>query len=245
MKRTSVVFAAVAAMTVFSAAEAGPSEALAFAIGQCSSQPDDKSRLLCYDMVAAQLRAGQQVAAQPFVQLPQSSSPAQAPVAQAPSAQAPAASPMQTAALPAAPQSAPAPAPVYAPAVAPTPQQSGGTWYDPTSWFGKDNPELSSDKPADFGAENIRTQTANAAPDQPRPLDEMQSGVVKVEYLANGRFVVTLANGQVWRQLDGDTGQARFKTKGGDVVTISRGLLGSYNLVVAGRAMLFKVHRLK
>lgn len=243
MTRTGVVFSAAALAAVCAAANAGPGEAMAFAIGQCSSQPDDKARLLCYDMIAAQLKSGQfasGAAAQPFVQLPPAPSSAQPPtIARAPAPPS-AAAPAPMAQLPAYTPSAPAPQ------SAPPAPQSSSSWYDPTSWFGKNNPQRESDKPADFGAETIRNQQVAANdPAQPKALDEMRANVSKVEFSPTGRFIVTLENGQVWRQLDADTGQARFNKKGGDAVTISRGLLGSYNLVVEGRAMLFKVKRLK
>lgn len=209
------------------AAQAGPSEAMAFAIGQCSSQPDERARLACYDQIAAQLKAGSFVAAAPQVAPQNPASPP--PFVQLPTPGA---------------AVAPAPAPVAQPpaAVAQAPRQESGSWYDPTSWFGKDEPQATSNKPADFGAEHLpQTRTASAEPER---LNEMRANVRAVAYNPNGKFTVTLDNGQVWRQLDADTGSARFK-KTGDVVIISRGVLGSYNLVVDGRNSLFKVKRLK
>jgi hypothetical protein len=240
MNMKSVIVSAVAFVAVSAAAQAGPSEALAFAIGQCSSQPDEKARLACYDRIAEQLKTGTFLATQapessasppPFVQLPTPGSSAQPPAAVA---QAPA--PV-------------APAPVAVPAQmaqSPAPKQDSGTWYDPTSWFGKDNPRATSDKPADFGSETMpQTTSAAGEPAEPAPLDEIRATVTAATYTRDGHFTVTLGNGQVWQQIEGDTGVARFKNKGGDVVTISRGVLGSYNLVVEGHNLLFKVRRLR
>ncbi len=59
-----------------------------------------------------------------------------------------------------------------------------------------------------------------------------------------GIFTVTLANGQVWRQVTGDTTYAHWKQAASSyVVTIKRGVLGSYNLRVKDGPGLFKVER--
>jgi hypothetical protein len=57
---------------------------------------------------------------------------------------------------------------------------------------------------------------------------------------------VFLANGQVWRQLQGDADRARFRTNPKDnTVTISRGAFGSYSLTLNGSDKVFKVTRVK
>jgi hypothetical protein len=59
---------------------------------------------------------------------------------------------------------------------------------------------------------------------------------------SNGIFTVTLDNGQVWRQLSGDTSFARWnKPASSYSVTISPGLLGSHNMRVPGTGHSFKV----
>lgn len=239
MNTKSVILSAVVLVAASAAAQAGPSEAMAFAIGQCSSQPDERARLACYDQIAAQLKSGALIAA-PVAAQPASPPP----VAQVPPPAVP--PPVAQAVAPAPPPPAPvAQAPAPAP-VAQAPQSQGGTWYDPTSWFGKDKPQKTSTNPSDFGAEALPQQrTASTEPAQPARLDELRANVTAIAYNLNGRFTVTLANGQVWKQLDGDSGKARFKEKGGEVVTISRGVLGSYNLVVEGRSALFKVKRIQ
>ena len=61
-----------------------------------------------------------------------------------------------------------------------------------------------------------------------------------------GWFTVTLRNGQVWRQVNGDTTYARWKKPAGTYqVRLSKGFLGSYNLQVRGEPGLFKVHRIQ
>jgi hypothetical protein len=50
-----------------------------------------------------------------------------------------------------------------------------------------------------------------------------------------GWFTVTLDNGQVWKQVNGDTTYAHWKKPaGGYQVRVSKGFLGSYNLQVKG-----------
>jgi hypothetical protein len=57
-------------------------------------------------------------------------------------------------------------------------------------------------------------------------------------------FTVTLANGQTWRQVSGDTHTAHWvKPAGLYVVTIKRGLFSSYDLQVDGTPEVYKVDR--
>lgn len=59
-----------------------------------------------------------------------------------------------------------------------------------------------------------------------------------------GIFTVTLANGQVWRQLSGDTDLAHWtKPAGSYAAQIVRGALGSFNLKVKGGSQTFKVEQ--
>jgi hypothetical protein len=59
-------------------------------------------------------------------------------------------------------------------------------------------------------------------------------------------FTVTLANGQVWKQIDGDTTYAHWKKPAGNyLVHVSHGFMGSFNLQVQGEPGLFKVHRIQ
>lgn len=127
-----------------------------------------------------------------------------------------------TAARPAAPPSIqPAPAPVAA--VAPPP--SAATKVDA------------------FGAETIRKPDTPEA--RAQEVDEIKAKVATVNFSPSNRFTVTLDNGQVWRQIEADTSQARFHKGAGDKVEISRGMLGSYNLVIEGVNMLYKVRRVR
>jgi hypothetical protein len=141
------------------------------------------------------------------------------PAAPAPVAVAPAVAPVAPAPVAAAPVApapvAAAPVPAAAPAAAPE---------------------------AQFGAEALKKET-RAATGQPEPLDEIHGVIAKLAFSPIGRAIVTLDNGQVWRQVEGDTDH--FKGKQGETATVARALLGSYNLTVEGRNQMIKVQRVR
>jgi hypothetical protein len=59
-------------------------------------------------------------------------------------------------------------------------------------------------------------------------------------------FTVSLSNGQVWRQLSGDTTYAHWnKPAASYTVTISHGAFGSFKLQVKDIPAVFKVERVK
>jgi hypothetical protein len=59
---------------------------------------------------------------------------------------------------------------------------------------------------------------------------------------AQGIFTVTLENGQIWRQVAGDTAFAKFAPPAAHyVATIRKGFFGSYNMTVPGVPGLFRV----
>lgn len=73
-----------------------------------------------------------------------------------------------------------------------------------------------------------------AAGARPAELNALQAQVSQLTTTRDGMLVLTLNNGQVWRQLI--TGEDLL-LKAGDTVTISKGWLGSYTLTVpSGRA---------
>jgi hypothetical protein len=120
-----------------------------------------------------------------------------------------------------------------------------------TSGVATERPVLSAAPPLAYAAPPIATvppATGLGSERLPRAksarrASEMVAGVAGISYDARGRFTVTLDNGQVWRQLEGDTGvlqAARIST-----VRISRGALGSYDLNVEGRNATYRVLRLR
>ena len=81
-----------------------------------------------------------------------------------------------------------------------------------------------------------------AAERLPRQLDSITANIEFVSRTADGRDVFTLDDHEVWAQLvPGDD----FYAKPGDVVKISRAMLGSYWLVVKSRRGGCKVTRLR
>ncbi len=92
-----------------------------------------------------------------------------------------------------------------------------------------------------FGAE--RLPQAQAAR---RAVEEITSPITDLTYSITGKFTVTLANGQVWRQLSGDTSYAHWnKPPGNYLVTIRHGAFRSFNLQVKDIPTLFKVERVR
>jgi hypothetical protein len=120
-------------------------------------------------------------------------------------------------------------------------------WYDPFHVFGTSPSQQV--RPEQFGAENLAPpppppgQPA-AAPAEPLALDNITAGVSDYSFNPFGKFVVFLDNGQIWRQLDGDGGKAHFKP-GKNAITISRGILDTYDLTVNDGVATFKVKRVK
>jgi hypothetical protein len=63
---------------------------------------------------------------------------------------------------------------------------------------------------------------------------------------STGAFTVSLSNGEVWRQLDGDPHIVHWKDRAsGYQVSIAPGALGSYDMRVAGDNHVYKVKRLR
>ena len=93
-------------------------------------------------------------------------------------------------------------------------------------------------KPEDFG---------KSAPEpDPAEVTQVSSDVLEFAKTARGKAVFILENGQVWRQIDGDTTDVYAPAPGTRMkVVIEVGFLNSYNLTVVGRKGLIKVARLK
>ncbi len=85
-----------------------------------------------------------------------------------------------------------------------------------------------------------------AAPDIGATANQVTSRMASYQFDRFGVFTATLANGQVWRQLSGDTDRAHW-SKPADhyTVRITHGFLGSYNFRVGDNPGMFKVQRLR
>lgn len=89
---------------------------------------------------------------------------------------------------------------------------------------------------------------AQAAPPVPAITATARYPARMVSYTFNslGYFTVTLANGEVWKQISGDTTFAHWKKKPENYLArVSHGWLGSRNLEVQGEPGLFRVQRLR
>jgi hypothetical protein len=129
----------------------------------------------------------------------------------------------------------------------PPAKNEGESWFGIADWFGSDkaSPAVQT-TPKQFGSENLPAPpAAPGVPPPAEPLDHITATVSDFAYNPFGRFVVFLDNGQIWQQLEADTDRARFSKTKKDQVTISRGLIGSYNLVIEGHNGLYKVKRIK
>lgn len=85
----------------------------------------------------------------------------------------------------------------------------------------------------DFGREQERI--AEEAP------DSIQAKIEKLREAAYGKRVITLDNGQVWRQND----STRVTWDEGDAVVVERALFGSFMMKKVGGARSMRVRRLK
>ena len=93
-----------------------------------------------------------------------------------------------------------------------------------------------------FGAENLPQRPRANAPAPKR----LTARVESVSFSKSGYFTLQLDNGQWWRQIDGDTNYARFRTPANrNLITIEHGSLGSYNLHIQGLSQGYKVNRIR
>jgi hypothetical protein len=78
------------------------------------------------------------------------------------------------------------------------------------------------------------------------PVSAVSARLREFARTARGRAVFVLDNGQTWRQIDGDTSSVPEPAAGESPrVTVERGILDSYNLMIEGRAGMVKVRRLQ
>jgi hypothetical protein len=82
--------------------------------------------------------------------------------------------------------------------------------------------------------------------DDSKHINSIFSRIASYSFDKERFFTVGLSNGQVWRQVSGDTTYAHWKgAPESHAVRVSRGFLGSFNLQVRNSPGLFKVHRLQ
>ena len=86
----------------------------------------------------------------------------------------------------------------------------------------------------------LKQEKAQKAPEL-QELEQLQAQVTKVSTKPHGELVVTLENGQVWTEIQTNSGA---RVKAGDQVTIKPGALGSF-LLVAPNGRSTKVTRVR
>jgi hypothetical protein len=103
-------------------------------------------------------------------------------------------------------------------------------------WFGFTRPVT---KPEDFGKPRTPVESSHE-------LRAISSNVVEFAKNSLGRSLFVLDNGQVWKQIDGDTTELSDPPRGETMkVTISVGVFGGYDLAVDGLNATIKVRRVK
>jgi hypothetical protein len=105
-------------------------------------------------------------------------------------------------------------------------------------WFGFSKPDQPT-KPEDFGKPAPAPATTNE-------VTQISSPVLEFAKTARGKALFVLENGQVWRQIDGDTTDVQPPAPGTTMkVTVELAIFGSYNLTIEGRRYIVKVNRVK
>lgn len=97
---------------------------------------------------------------------------------------------------------------------------------------------------ADFGGERLRAREEQREQGRRQSLT---SQIVEIVVNPFDKVTVTLDNGQVWRQLDGDDRTVRFPADGPQVYTaqIKQGLFGNYMMKIVERDRTIRVRRIE
>jgi len=196
---------------------------------QCAQVSNNELRLICYDTTARAL--GGVPATAPTASAPDVS--ATAPVTPAPSGMV---SPAQAAAKAATVAQAP-------------PKKKTKGWF---GLFGGSKEEAPvqtaaattappASPEASFGASRLPKTESTGAKD----LSSIRSVITDYAHTPIGRIIIFLENGQVWRQIDGDTKRLRLRKGKSYTAEIEKGVLGSFDLAVDGIDGFVKVTRIK
>jgi len=72
------------------------------------------------------------------------------------------------------------------------------------------------------------------------PIDAIETTLTRAALVGEGRWLFTLADGTVWRQIDSE--RVTFRNQAGEPVRVRRAAMGSY-LLTAGRSRAVRVRR--
>lgn len=124
----------------------------------------------------------------------------------------------------------------------PAATQDAGSDGGLMSWFGLAPENKPVTKTEDFGINEANI------PEEKRPAEISKISGKVVEFAKNalGRSVFILDNGQVWKQIEGDSTEVYQRAADGDMsVTIEKAMFGSFSLRIDGRTGIIKVRRVK
>jgi len=96
-----------------------------------------------------------------------------------------------------------------------------------------------------FGSEDLKSTRVNREKSLPKVLE---SQIVEIKIRKNKKLTLTLANGQVWRQLNADNHRIIIPKKTNDKIftaKIKRTSIGSYFLKVVEKGQTIRVQRIK
>jgi len=226
--KKSLIFAGLLALPAV--AQADPRDDALLAMLRCSGLGDKQQRLACYDSGVLRVQGALRA-------------PVYAPPAYAPSGPPVAAAPVVAAPIAAAPVIM-ASAPPAAGVPPPVRHIKRKGFLDRI--FGPDEPPRGPQRTvADFGSESIANGGTRASP---RAMDgdtiDAFSARLTSYDLSGGDLVVTLDNGQVWRQVGGDpVGHMQFAAPR-YVATLSRGYSGAYTLKLSNSGLSLPVRRI-
>lgn len=137
----------------------------------------------------------------------------------------------------AVPQAQAALAQPEAPIQTATTQTEGESEGGMLSWFGLDRPVT---KTEDFGKPPPKVE------ERQQGITHISAAVAEFARTSSGKVLLVLDNGQIWRQIDGDSGVVQDPPKGEPLkVSIEKGFFGSYDMTVEGRNGIIKVRRVK
>ena len=162
----------------------------------CASIPSNSERLACFDREDARLSGS---SSKPAAPLP-------------PANNAPPAAARTLAAAPAAPAAA-APPPVSAPPAPPPSAAPAAALLPPEQTFGLNRDQL------------VKAEAHQQGLAPPPKLKNLSAQVASASQNSAGHWVMTLDNGQVWRQTQD---QRDFSVSAGETVKISTGAMGSF-----------------
>lgn len=111
-------------------------------------------------------------------------------------------------------------------------EDSGGI----LGWFGFERPVT---KTEDFGKPPEKVEG-------PKGINGISAVVAEFARTPRGKVLFVLENGQIWRQIDGDSAEVRDPSTDEQLkVEIEKGVFGSYDLTIVGRNGIVKVRRVK